>query len=248
MAKKHYMALDDVQSLWNEKLKPAIPSMFEKDVFEGYLNPSDGNFYETKTPIVVEQGITGYNYSGLIAARSHARYADIDAHLEYFWDGTSYVEVGRSYSNAVASESGVGGSDGLMSATDKEKLDDLPSWSQQATKPSYAYSEIGYTVATTSDNGNTAGAITIDGTKPLTVLTLTGSVSSLALASGKEPGAGHSAHVILYSASAVTVDIAHDATVRVCPKGADIHQPIDAGGYIEVDFLNANSKIFVRCV
>ena len=116
-------------------------------------------------------------------------------------------------------------------------------------EPSYDYSEIVYDVATEADNGNTAGIVTIDGTKPLTVLTLTGDVSSLDLASGKTPEAGHSAHVIMYSASACNVSIAHDVTVRVCPKGSDgMSISIVAGGYAEVDFLNAGGKIFVRGV
>ena len=119
----------------------------------------------------------------------------------------------------------------------------IPVWS---AKPSYAYSEIGYEVATAADNGNTAGAITIDGTKPLTVITLTGDVSSLSLASGKLPQSGHSAHVILTSAADCSVSIAHNATTSVCPQAEDLALAVVAGGYMEVDFINVNSKIYVR--
>ena len=161
---------------------------------------------------------------------------------------TGFSKIGIYYNNATPSSSGVGGSAGLMSASDKERIDSIPSWAMALTKPSYSYGEIGYDVAIAADNGNTAGIITIDGTKAVTVIALTGDVSSLDLASGKTPAAGHSAHVIFTADTARTVAIAHDATVRVCPKGEDVSLSIPAGGYAEVDFLNANSKIFVRGV
>jgi hypothetical protein len=108
------------------------------------------------------------------------------------------------------------------------------------------YSDVGYTVATAADNGNTQGVITIDGTKPLTIITVTGAVSSVDLASGKAPEEGHSAHVILTAASDYSVSIAHDSTSRVCPNAADISLTIKAGGYVEIDFINVNNKIYVR--
>lgn len=250
MAKKHYMALDDVQSLWNEKLKPAIPSMFEKEVIEGYLNPADGKFYATRTAIEEGGEFVEWQYSDEITCESGKLYAEKDDYnVVYRYIGMGFSQVGITYNNVTPSSGGTGGSDGLMSATDKEKLNNFPVWSQAQTKPSYSYDEIGYNVATAADNGNTAGIITIDGTKPLTVLALTGDVSSLDLASGKAPEAGHSAHVILTAASACNVSIAHDATVRVCPKGSDgMSISIQAGGYAEVDFLNVANKIFVRGV
>lgn len=111
----------------------------------------------------------------------------------------------------------------------------------------YTYNNITYDVATTSDNGNTSGIITIDGTKPLTIITLTGDVSSLDLAQGKAPMAGHSAHVILQANTDCNVSIAYDASIRICPEGSDgISLSIISGGYAEVDFLNAGNKIFVR--
>lgn len=123
---------------------------------------------------------------------------------------------------------------------------DVYQWAKETIKPSYAYPEIGYTVATAADNGNTQGVITIDGTKPLTIITVTGAVSSVDLASGKAPEAGHSAHVILTAASDYSVSIAHDSTSRVCPNAADISLTIKAGGYVEIDFINVNNKIYVR--
>lgn len=227
----------------------ALMKAFASSIFEGYLNPSDGKFYETREPIVVEEEITGYTYSGEIAGKAKAIYVELSTGRMYRWVELGYSEIGRWYDLATPSVEGQGGSNGLMSAADKEKMNNLPAWSLTPNKPSYGYSEIGYDVATEADNGNTAGIITIDGTKPLTVLTLTGDVSSLDLASGKAPEAGHSAHVIMYSASACNVSIAHDATVRVCPKGSDgMSISIVAGGYAEVDFLNAGGKIFVRGV
>lgn len=244
------MALDDVQSLWDEKLKPAIPSMFEKEVIEGYLNPSDGRFYATRTAVEEGGEFVEWQYSDEITGASDKLYAEKDVYnVVYRFTGMGFVRVGIYYENAQPYvDAQTPGSSGLMSATDKAKLDGIAAWALALTKPSYGYDEISYDVATAADNGNTAGIITIDGTKAVSVIALTGDVSSLDLAAGKAPEAGHSAHVILTAASACTVAIAHDAAVRVCPKGTDVSLSIDAGGYAEVDFLNAGSKIFVRSV
>jgi len=120
---------------------------------------------------------------------------------------------------------------------------DVSSWAKAASKPSYAYSEIGYTVATASDNSNTSGAITLDGEKPLHVIALSGAVTSVAFTSGKLPAVGHSCHVIFTAASATTVTLSHidDQSVRyICPAGEDPDDlEVPAGGYVEIDFLRA---------
>jgi len=108
------------------------------------------------------------------------------------------------------------------------------------------YSAITYAVSTTSDNGNTSGSVTIDGTKPLTILTVTGDITSLSLASGKMPVAGHSAHVMLTSSAARNVTIVHNSTSSVCPSGSNVTLSIPADGFVEVDFINVNNKIYVR--
>ena len=124
----------------------------------------------------------------------------------------------------------------------------LSSWAIQSTKPSYAYSEIGYTA--TAVNGT--GALTLAGTAPIYIVTATGDISSVSLTAN--PTAGHSCHVIFVTASndsnERSVSIAHDSTNRVCPGGDDISFtiPANAGGYVEVDFLNANNKVYVRGV
>ena len=120
---------------------------------------------------------------------------------------------------------------------------DAPSWIKTSNKPSYAYSEIGYTVNTTSSAG---GTLSLAGTTPLHVIILTGNVSALTLSAN--PAEGHSCHVILTAASKYTVAIAHDSTNRVCPGAEDISLDIPAGGYIEIDFLTANNKVYVRGV
>lgn len=123
---------------------------------------------------------------------------------------------------------------------------DVSSWAKQSSKPSYNYSEIGYTA--TAVNGS--GALTLAGTDPIYVVTVTGNISSVALTAN--PSAGHSCHVFFVTDSSDstnrTVTIAHDSTNRICPKGEDLllTVPKNAGGYIEVDFLNANNKVYVR--
>ena len=123
-------------------------------------------------------------------------------------------------------------------------------------KVNQGYAGVDYSIATAADNGNTSGVLTIDGTKALTVIALTGNVSSITIAYGKNPTKNHSAHVILTNASnaAYTVAIAHNATTCICPGGTD-PDPLEvpAGGYVEIDFLcinstdvAANDKIYVR--
>lgn len=84
---------------------------------------------------------------------------------------------------------------------------DAPAWIKTSTKPSYSYSEIGYTVDTITSAG---GTVSLAGTTPLHVVTLTGNVSALTLSAN--PAEGHSCHDILTAASAQKVAIAHDAT------------------------------------
>lgn len=120
---------------------------------------------------------------------------------------------------------------------------DVYSWAKAASKPSYNYSEIGYTANAVTSAG---GTLSLDGTIPLHVVTLTGNVSALTLSAN--PSAGHSCHVIFTATSARTISIAHDATNRVCPQAKAVTLTITAKGYAEVDFLNANNKIYVRGV
>ena len=99
-----------------------------------------------------------------------------------------------------------------------------------------------FTVATKS----VTGAVSIAGTTPVHVLTATGNISSITLSAN--PAAGHNCHVIITATAARTVVIAHDATNRVCPGAADVTLSIPANGYVEIDFLTANGKVYVRGV
>ena len=120
---------------------------------------------------------------------------------------------------------------------------DVYSWAKAASKPSYGYSEIGYTVNTVTSAG---GTLSLDGTVPLHVVTLTGNVSALTLSAN--PPAGHSCHIILTASSEYTVAIAHDSTNRVCPTAEDVSLTVKANGYVEIDFLSAGGKVYVRGV
>lgn len=104
------------------------------------------------------------------------------------------------------------------------------------------YDSVGYTHATQS----TSGAVMIDGTIPLHVITCTGNVTGVALSTN--PPAGHSCHVIFTATAARTVAIAHNATARKCPEATNLSLSIKANGYVEVDFLNIDGVIYVRGV
>ena len=104
------------------------------------------------------------------------------------------------------------------------------------------YGNVTFSINTTTSSG---GTLSLDGTIPLHVVTLTGNVSALSLSTN--PVAGHSCHIILTAASEYTVAIAHDATNRICPEGKSPDPfTIPAGGYVEINFLNIGNKIYVR--
>lgn len=124
--------------------------------------------------------------------------------------------------------------------TDTPTIPTVPTLATVAT--SGLYKDVSYTVATQSKSG----ALTIDGSKPIHVVTATGNITSVTLSTN--PAAGHSTHVIIFSTAARTVAVAHHATSRVCPGAANLSLSIPANGYVELDFLNANSKIYVRGV
>lgn len=104
------------------------------------------------------------------------------------------------------------------------------------------YGDVVYSYASQS----TSGALSIDGTIPLHIITCTGNITGITLSSN--PPAGHSCHVILTATSARTVAVAHNSTERKCPKAANLSLSITANGYVEVDFLNINNVIYVRGV
>ena len=104
------------------------------------------------------------------------------------------------------------------------------------------YGNIVYNTNVTSSAG---GALSLDGGYPLHVITLTGNVSGLTLSS--YPEVGHSSHVIFTAASEYTVIIQHTSTY-ICPEAEDLDLTVPAGGYVEIDLLYANSKIYVRGV
>lgn len=129
------------------------------------------------------------------------------------------------------------------------KGSEISSWAKQSTKPSYTYSEIGYTATPVSASTST---LALAGTDTIYLVTVGANISSVTLTAN--PSAGHSCHVLFVSDSndsnEYTVAIAHDSTNRVCPAGEDLSftVPKNAGGYVEVDFLNVNNKVYVRGV
>lgn len=125
---------------------------------------------------------------------------------------------------------------------------DVYSWAKASTKPSYTYSEIGYGVSATSSAG---GALSLAGTTPLHVITLnSAAVSGVTLSAN--PAAGHSCHIMFVNSTSadLTVDIAYDSTNRITPDAGTLTLTVPASnaGYAEVDFINVNSKIYVRGV
>ena len=123
---------------------------------------------------------------------------------------------------------------------------DVSAWAKESSKPSYSYSEIGYTVNTANSAG---GTVTVDATIPIHVITLTGNVSAVTFSNATSMIRGHSCHVVFYAAAAQTVVIANKHTSgRYCPNNEDITLEIPAGGYVEVDVLCADGRLYIRGV
>lgn len=111
-----------------------------------------------------------------------------------------------------------------------------------------AYGNVTYGVTATSHSSNTS--LSLDGTTPLHIVSMTANISGLSLSAN--PSAGHSCHVMFVNESSAdkTVQIAFDNTNRITPDGSavELTVPKSSAGYVEVDFLNVNGKIFVRGV
>ena len=132
---------------------------------------------------------------------------------------------------------------------------DVQSWAKAASKPFYAYGEIGYT-ANTANNSSTT--LTIDGSVPLHVITTTANITAITFTNGTIPADGHSCHLLITGDSAYTVAINNNATMStvdnvaytsVCPEYANITDlSITANGYVELDLLRVGTKIYVRGV
>ena len=110
------------------------------------------------------------------------------------------------------------------------------------TEPSITYSNTGFTVNAANNSSTT---LSLDGTIPIHVVTTTANITAITLSTN--PAEGHSCHVIITASSEKTVSITHHSTNRICPGGEDPEPlTIPAGGYIELDFLTANNKVYVR--
>ena len=102
---------------------------------------------------------------------------------------------------------------------------------------------VDHTVQTSTSSG---GTLSLDGSKAMHLVTLTGNVSALTLSTN--PTSGYSTHIIFTATSEYTVAIAYDSTNRITPDADDVTFTVPADGYVEINFLNLNNKIFVRGV
>lgn len=145
------------------------------------------------------------------------------------------------------------GNDSRLS--DSRPASDVYSWAKEANKPSYSYSEIGYTANIASNSSTT---LTIDGSIPLHVITTTANITAITFTDGTIPADGHSCHLIITGTSAYTVAINNNATMStvdnvaytsVCPEYTNITDlSINANGFVELDLLRVGTKIYIRGV
>lgn len=143
--------------------------------------------------------------------------------------GTVYAPTTTGTSGQVWKSNGSGGEWGTVSA-------------------SVAYGDVTYTVYAPAA---TSGSINLDyDNGPVQVITLSGAATAVTVSNIPS---GHSMHVFFVSNSTSAtraITIANNTTNRYCPSGANMSltAPKKNSGYCEVDFLNANSVIYVRGV
>lgn len=117
------------------------------------------------------------------------------------------------------------------------------------------YTDLNYLSNTTSDYiiSSVGGAVTVNGSQPLQVITTSAAISSITFSALPEDG--HSCHLIITAASALSVEIAHNGTMitvdntaytTICPAADDVALDITAGGYVELDLLRIGTNIYVR--
>lgn len=133
--------------------------------------------------------------------------------------------------------------DSRVNATDIAAMLDAANYSPGGAG-NVTYSSVGYTVNSVSNSSTT---LSLAGTTPIHVVTTTANITSLTLSTN--PSEGHSCHVILTASSEKTVTIPASLTNFVYPEGAGpIDLTIPANGYVEVDFIMSNNKVYVRAV
>lgn len=119
-------------------------------------------------------------------------------------------------------------------------------WQVPAGSRTPAYGDVSYSVNAVT---NSSTSVSLAGTTPLHVVTTSVNITAVTLSAN--PAEGHSCHVIFANSgsSDLTVAVTHHSTNRVCPGGTDPDPlTIPAGGYVEMDFLTANGKVYVRGV
>lgn len=157
-------------------------------------------------------------------------------------DAANYVPSAASGGTTYTAGTGIGITNGEISIDNTVVTTTNIAGLISQNMPSVSYGDVSYNVATQS----TSGSISIDGSKPVHVITLTGNASAVTLST--QPAEGHSTHVFFYSTSQRTVAIAHNATTSRCPGATALSLTVKANGYVEVDFLKANGVIYVRGV
>ena len=200
-----------------------------------YLNENGLALYDSQIKAYI--GAVFGQTAGIIIATLNA--APTSSTTTYTIDGTSY--------NFKVGDEAMYNNSGTMKYYKLEALSSgVATWKE--INGSVGYGDVLYTVQAPAA---TSGAISIDGSKPLHVITLSGNATSVSLST--EPAEGHSCHVIFVSNSSSytrSIAISYNATSRITPDGAamSLTAPKAGSGYIEVDFLRANSKTYVRGV
>lgn len=194
-----------------------------------------------ESPITLNVNNTGakqiyYNASLAPTGTNTSIYGYAGRYITYIYDGEHWVWFGHGADSNTTYSAGTAAL--LTTGTNTTNR----TWQAKILHDYISYPNLIYDVATQS----TSGSISIDGSKPVHVITLTGNASAVTLST--QPAEGHSTHVFFYSTSQRTVAIAHNATTSRCPGATALSLTVKANGYVEVDFLKANGVIYVRGV
>lgn len=182
--------------------------------------------------------ITSSNLEQQVAAKGFIKSANIPTKTSDLTNDSGFLTAHQDIS-------------GKANTADLATVATSGSYNDLTNKPTIptTYNALTYEIGTAQTIAG--GALSVDGTKALHVITTTGAISGITFSAA--PADGHSCHVIITAASELTVSIAHGATMvtgytSVCPEATALDITIPAGGYIEVDLLRVGTNIYVRGV
>lgn len=134
----------------------------------------------------------------------------------------------------------------LEANSNKATYNVLLGQNNKVTRYSYIKSGTGVLNVPVNIVSNSSSTLALDGVTPIHIVTTSTDITNVTLSTN--PAEGQSSHVIFTSSSTHSVSITYNSTDRITPKAEGLNLIIPVNGYVEVDFISANGKVYVRGV